>query len=206
MVRKVFATSLIAIGACLILISSAWFGYLRLDSARAERTAEKTVRMLSAAIAEVPAPTEIQSTDRNLSNESYGAREMKTWEENGIFYLGILEIPDLDLMLPVISQWSEEYAKLAPCRYAGDLYSGDLVLCAHNYESHFGKLADLRCGDRVHFTDVEGNCHIFEVTETETLGAGDTDRMMDGNWELTLFTCTYGGSARFTVRCRRISQ
>ena len=51
--------------------------------------------------------------------------------------IGILEIPALDLELPVISSWSYSSLRLAPCRYSGSAYKGDLVIAAHNYQSHF---------------------------------------------------------------------
>ena len=51
--------------------------------------------------------------------------------------IGILEIPALDLNL-VISSWSYSSLRLAPCRYSGSAYKGDLVIAAHNYQSHFG--------------------------------------------------------------------
>ena len=51
--------------------------------------------------------------------------------------IGILEIPALDLELPVISSWSYSSLRLAPCRYSGSAYKGDLVIAAHNYQFSF---------------------------------------------------------------------
>ena len=31
----------------------------------------------------------------------------------------------------------------------------------------------------------------------------DADAMLDGEWDLTLFTCTPGGVFRFAVRCKK---
>ena len=66
--------------------------------------------------------------------------------------IGILEIPALDLELPVISSWSYSSLRLAPCRYSGSAYKGDLVIAAHNYQSHFGGLRTLPEGSEVFFT------------------------------------------------------
>ena len=63
--------------------------------------------------------------------------------------IGILEIPALDLELPVISSWSYSSLRLAPCRYSGSAYKGDLVIAAHNYQSHFGGLRTLPEGSEV---------------------------------------------------------
>ena len=39
---------------------------------------------------------------------------------------------------------------------------------------------------------------------TDTLGKYDVEKMTSGDWDLTLFTCTYGGKSRVTVRCQRM--
>ncbi|MBD4334540.1 sortase, partial [Xanthomonas citri pv. citri] len=45
--------------------------------------------------------------------------EMPTVEINGQECIGTLEIPSLGLKFPVISEWSDEKLKKAPCRYSG---------------------------------------------------------------------------------------
>ena len=37
--------------------------------------------------------------------------------------------------------------------------------------------------------------------QVETLAPTAVDEMTGGDWDLTLFTCTYSGQARVTVRC-----
>ena len=81
--------------------------------------------------------------------------------------IGILEIPALDLELPVISSWSYSSLRLAPCRYSGSAYKGDLVIAAHNYQSHFGGLRTLPEGSEVFFTDAVGNRFSYYVAVTE---------------------------------------
>ena len=41
----------------------------------------------------------------------------------------------------------------------------------------------------------------FQMVERETLNPMDAEGMEAGDWDLTLFTCTYGGRKRVTVRC-----
>ena len=89
---------------------------------------------------------------------------------------------------------------MAPCRYAGNLYDG-LIIAGHNYVSHFKKLSQLAPGDAVRFTDVDGNVWEYTVTTTEIISGYDVEGMEEGDWDLTLFTCTYGGQDRVTVRC-----
>ena len=100
-----------------------------------------------------------------------------------------------------MSQWSYPKLRIAPCRYAGSAYQGNLILSAHNYSSHFGQIGTLQAGDRVTFTDVDGNVFLYSVAKIQILQPGDVEEMLSGGWALTLFTCTLGGRTRVTVRC-----
>ncbi len=130
--------------------------------------------------------------------------EMPVKTVDGVDYIGVIAVPSLSLELPVASEWSYERLKISPCRYSGSVYSGDMVLCAHNYSSHFGQIKTLKPGDAVVFTDVDGNVYNCEVAELETLQPAAVDEMKSGEWDLTLFTCTIGGQTRVTVRCDRV--
>lgn len=118
-------------------------------------------------------------------------------------YIGILEIPALGLRLPVMQEWNYPNLKIAPCRYTGSVYTNDMVVAAHNYSSHFGTLDQLRPGDDVWFVDMGGNRFHYQVAETEITMPTEIEHMITGDWDLTLFTCTYSGKTRVTVRCNK---
>ena len=115
--------------------------------------------------------------------------------------IGTISIPAIDITLPVIKDCTSSGLKKAPCRYKGNAEESSMIIAAHNYGRHFGKISLLRAGDEVTFTDVDGVEYCYEVQGTETLGAYDVEQMLSGDWDLTLFTCTYGGQNRITVRC-----
>lgn len=130
-------------------------------------------------------------------------REMPEKTVGGRDYIGVLSIPSLDLELPVLSRWSYPNLKVAPCRYSGSLYQNNLVICAHNYASHFGRLKTLQPGDTLLFTDMDDQVVSFQMVEQEILEPNDEEAMTTGQWDLTLFTCTPGGQTRVTVRFQR---
>ncbi len=127
--------------------------------------------------------------------------DMPTETIDGRDYIGILEIPAIDLYLPIISQWTYDALEEAPCRYSGSAYTNDLILAGHNYTAHFWYLIDLSVGDSVYFTDIDGNVFHYEVIDRETLRPTAVEYLESGEWDLTLFTCTLGGQSRVTIRC-----
>ena len=203
----------------LLLVAAALFltAYNLYDEYRAEQAAGRAVAQLEiplpvnapaeapaeGAAAQAPAnPREIEIPDYVLDP----TREMPVRSIDGEEYIGMLEIPALDRTLPVMSEWSYPRLKIAPCRYAGSAYLGNLIIAAHNYRSHFRNLKKLSEGDIVRFTDMDGNVFSYEVTLLEILQPNEADEMESGDWDLTLFTCTVGGKSRVTVRCKRIGE
>jgi sortase A len=130
---------------------------------------------------------------------------MPVAQVDGHDYIGLLEIPDIGITLPVMSEWNYPSLRIAPCRYTGTIYMHNMVIAAHNYDSHFGRLKYLSPGATVKFTDMDGNEFTYEVGETEILAPTAIEDMTYSDWDLTLFTCTIGGKTRVTVRCRLVS-
>ena len=123
---------------------------------------------------------------------------------DGIPYIGYLSIPKLGLDLPIISTWNYQRLNVAPCRYAGTVRGENMVLMAHNYTSHFGKISQLEAGDTITFTDMDGEITCYEVVGEDVLDSTAVEEMTAGVFDLTLFTCTYGGKYRLTVYCDQI--
>lgn len=201
--------SLLLIGSFLLALFNLW------DSRRAQRQSQEILMQLTS-----PAPTEAPQEetpervwiDEDLMPEEeqpdlseFPAREMPTEEIDGYRYIGVLEIPGLGLSLPVMEEWDYPRLRIAPCRYAGSAYRDDLVIAAHNYPAHFGNLHSLPLDSEISFTDVDGTQFLYLVRDIEILQPSQTEEMVSGEWDLTLFTCTLGGGTRVTLRCERVS-
>ena len=126
---------------------------------------------------------------------------MPAEEIDGNKYIGYLMFPTIDAELPVMSSLSYAGLKTAPCLYTGSVYKGNAVIAAHNYKSNFGQLFDLESGDPVTFVDVDGNIFRYEIVIREVLDPKAIEEMICGDFDLTLFTCTYGGKSRLTIGC-----
>ena len=185
------------INAGLLLIAAALFlsVYNEWESHEARDSARQVIAQLCDALpTEAGEPTTLPDV----------RREMPVKTINGRDYIGVLSIPSLELELPVISQWDYPALKVAPCRYSGSLYQDNLIICAHNYASHFGKLKELQPGDIVLFTDMDEHVVTFQMVERETLNPMDAEGMEAGDWDLTLFTCTIDGQTHVTIRFERV--
>lgn len=141
---------------------------------------------------------ELQKPVSLLTEEDKAMTEV---EIDGHRYIGYISIPALDIELPIMSTWSYSKLRIAPCRYSGSLRGEDLVLMAHNYKSHFGTISRLEMGDEVLFTDMDGRITRYAVVGKDVLSSSATDVIESGEYDLTLFTCTYGGASRVTVYC-----
>ena len=130
---------------------------------------------------------------------------MKSVNINGDEFIGTITIPTLNLELPVMSEISFSRFKKATCRYYGNLFTNDLIICAHAYETFFANLIKLNLNDLIVFTDVDGNNYAYEVLEIEILKPTDVDKMVNNEFDLTLYTCTSDNMNRVTVRCNRVN-
>ncbi len=134
-----------------------------------------------------------------------GEREMPTVTLGGYSYIGMLDVQSLDLSLPVMEEWDYDRLRVSPCRFAGNVYEDNLVICAHNYPQHFTPLKYAPLGTEVKFTDAEGTEFLYAISSVETIGPNDVEGMVEGDWDLTLFTCNTNGQTRCAIRCDRIN-
>lgn len=177
----------------LMLISGLYLHLFNLAENRAARTATEEI------LPEILTQMEIAPS---ISQD--GAAQMQYLEFEGNAYIGYLSIPALELELPVMAQWDYEKLKRAPCRYAGNLWEGNLSIMAHNYGYHFGLLPMLSTGDGVYFTDMNGLTTHFQVVDMDIIDSTEVEEITENEYNLTLFTCTYGGKKRYAVFCNQV--
>ena len=219
--EKKLAKKMIAAGIVCVFASLSLFVYNTSESLRAKRFSEEIVADLQNIsyydtshvdtdkdknTCDIAGGNSEKSHD-NKSDEKFAAVPQDAFKSviiGSYEFIGYISVPSLGLDLPVISQWSYENLNLSPCRYSGSPLTDDLVIAAHNYSSHFGSISSLNIGDTVSFTDVEGIKTDYRAVLIDTLSPTDVKEMTAGQYDLTLFTCTYTGQARVTVRLNRV--
>lgn len=188
----------VVLGVVLLLAAGGLYGYNRYEDAHAGAEAQTVVADLQQKVSET-ADTGAEADSDPLDPE------LPVVEIDGNEYVGEISIPAIGIDLPVMSEWSYPRLKIAPCRQFGSSRTDDLVIAAHNYESHFGKLSSLSEGDSVIFTDMDGIENQYVVSKIEVLDPHSVEEVEYSGYALVLYTCTYGGKTRVTVFCDRAS-
>ncbi len=194
----------IVIGCVLLLAALGLYGYNRYEDAQAGAEAQVVVQDLEQKLEQTVSKAE--STETSSDSEEMLSPELPVVMLDGYDYIGVISIPAIDIKLPVMSNWSYPKLKISPCREFGSSRTDDLVIAAHNYESHFGKLGSVSVGDNVIFTDMDGVENHYIVQKTDILQPTDVDAVEHSGYDLVLYTCTYGGKTRITVFCDRITE
>lgn len=206
--RQKVGGGFIAVGILMLAAAVLLGGYNLYDEYRAGKSAGAVLEELQQQIPAVKTPEETAAQEVYLPDDSqlpdYSVNpdmEMPEKEIAGDYYIGFLEIPSLGISLPVIGEWDDDALQIAPCRYSGSAYTGNLVIAAHNYQTHFGRIKTLSSGDQVIFTDVKGRSFLYEVAAVETIQSTAVEEVLNEEWDLTLFTCTIDGFERVAVHC-----
>lgn len=190
--RKTIGRGLIIAGVVLLLAAVGLYVYNRWEDTQAGEEAKQVAQELEKKVEEtVPDSEELLSP------------ELPVVEINGYEYVGYVSIPAIGIDLPVMSEWSYPKLKISPCRQFGSSRTDDLVIAAHNYETHFGKIGTLSASDSVIFTDMDGIENRYVVEKVEILDPTEVDAVQNSGYPLVLYTCTYGGQTRIVVFCSR---
>ncbi|MGN8921860.1 sortase [Lachnospiraceae bacterium HCP28S3_F9] len=192
---------LMTIGLLLIAAAFLLMVYNIWESKKAENMSEEILNQIKD---EQDENVSSDDADEKPLYEIYPDMEMPVLTIDGVDYIGILTVPSLGLELPVAGNWSYPNLRRSPCRYKGSAYSNDMIIAGHNYSRHFGGLKNLAIGEEISFRDVDGHIFQYQVDDIETIPGTAVEDMDAGEWDMTLFTCTYGGKSRVTIRCRKL--
>lgn len=181
--RRTIGRLCMTIGALMLIAAFALFSW----NAYEDNKAEKSITIIMPQLIE-----EIEHS--NMLQEC---------EIDGDIYIGYLSIPKLGLQLPILKEWDFNQLEVAPALYYGSYEKGHMVIAAHNYSRHFGQIDSLVIGETITFTAINNYVTTYEIVEIETLSPSAVEEMIDDQYDLTLFTCTYSGQNRTTIRCMK---
>lgn len=145
-------------------------------------------------------PLYTQSIENLLPERSLGIIEtrseniMPALEINGENFVGLLEMTEFDVKLPVFSEWDNKNIGKLPALYLGSIYDGSIVI-----GGDFDFADTLNCGEHVSFTDMSGQVFNFSVSAIKHADKLKEDILKSDESDLTLFTKSNG--AYLIIRC-----
>ncbi len=141
-------------------------------------------------------PDTVSRIEEILPNKSTGFIEersdssMAAISLNGSDFVGLLEIGDYNLKLPVFAKWSRSDAQ-RPAVYLGSPYDGSLIIGA-NYEQQFYFADTMETGVEICFTDLYGQVFTYQVDFIKHAAHADTSVLKAEKCDLTIFVKVKG--------------
>ncbi len=153
--------------------------------------------------------------DNNILKEAKVAEKKlvvkKTIASDGKAYdaVAYLSIPSLGIKYPVLAKTSDALLKVSLNKYwgANPNQVGNMCIVGHNYNDSrfFGKLNQIKNGEEIIITEMDGESVSYYVYETDMIDPYDTactSQKTNGRKEITLITCNVDGSQRFIAKAR----
>ena len=134
--------------------------------------------------------------------------EQKLTASDGTIYytIGVINIPSINVNYPILSTYTDELLKIAPCRFHGPNPNevGNLCIAGHNYKNSkfFSKVPNLQLGDKIEITDLSGRMLTYTVYDKFIVNPDElecTSQLTNGNKEITLITCTNNDNTTQTI-------
>ena len=175
------------LGVLLILASLGLLAWLKVSDVRAQQdTAAVTERMTQL--------LEVRSS--GILSEG----PMPTLELNGRDYAALLEVPGMNVTLPVCDDWESRNEVANPCRYWGSVYEGNLILGGGRM-AQLAFCAQLDLDDRIVITDLQGREFVYEVKSILRRDDITFDKLREGEYPLTIFTHDGSSNRSIVVHC-----
>ena len=137
--------------------------------------------------------------------------EQKLTASDGTIYytIGVINIPSINVNYPILSTYTDELLKIAPCRFHGPNPNevGNLCIAGHNYKNSkfFSKVPNLQLGDKIEITDLSGRMLTYTVYDKFIVNPDEVENIKEkisGIKEIKLIKCTNDKKKRHIIKAR----
>ena len=118
---------------------------------------------------------------------------------DGVNFLGLLEMPRFGSVTPVCADWGK--IRQFPCRLSGSIYDGTMQIGATSQQGQYDFYREISAGDRVYFTDMEGNRYSYTVTDIRYEQHADQAALQRKEADMTLFIQNLYGFEYIVIFC-----
>ena len=124
---------------------------------------------------------------------------------------GIIEIPKINIIYPIINETSEQAMKISVTKFWGPAVNetGNYTVAGHNNKdgTMFGKTKSLQIGDIIKLTNLKNETieySIFKIYSVDPNDVSYVKSIEPETKEITLITCTNGHKQRLIIKAREI--
>ena len=165
----------VLMGICLLVVAALVLILWQWSIHKSQQEATKYVQIIHTSIPEPQGAPLEERRDNTMSVLSI----------NGKDFVGILEMPQFGSVLPVCADWGE--VSKYPCRLDGSIYDRTMQIGGTSQKGQYDFYREVSVGDRVFFTDMEGNRFSYEVTDIRYEKHADQAALSRQDAALTLF-------------------
>lgn len=158
---------------------------------------------------------EPETPEQPVNNNNSGNSSSNNSASYGLTYkgykvVGKLEMPTINIRYPILGE-NEKAGTLEVSVvkiYGPEINQpGNVVIAGHNYNNglFFGKNKNLKVGDKIYITDMQGNRVEYTIYNKYYTPEGEHSYMTrntEGKTEVTLYTCDATGANRLIVCAR----
>ena len=136
---------------------------------------------------------------QSAAPEERADNQMPILPVDGKDFVGILEIPRCDSVLPIGAVWGS--VTQYPCRLDGSAYNGTLQIGGTTQKGQYDFYRELSAGDAIYFTDMEGNRFSYQITDIRYEKHADQEALQQKEADLTLFVKNLNAFEYIIVFC-----
>ena len=143
------------------------------------------------------------------TKSQYNTENLNLENNTSAFVIGLIEIPKIDLLYPILSETTDSLLEISPCRFYGPMPNtvGNLCIAGHNYANNkiFGKLYLMKIDDLINIYDYYGNkieYKIYYDAEIEATDLSCLNQDTKGLKEITLITCNTINGKRHILKAK----
>ena len=159
----------------------------QVSSAEAKKVVERMDELLPERTAGVPG--------------TYPNPNMPVLEINGADYVALIEIPSLNIELPVADAWNSKKLYKAPARFYGSCYDNSLVIGGEDNAKQFSFCDKIDDGTIITVTDMTGTQFSYTVSRVDRSQSAESNWLISSDYDLTLFCRDTYSMEYIAVRC-----
>jgi len=181
----------LVLGICLVVISFSLILGIQIRTHIGANESRKVITRMNELLPERTAGVPGISSNPN----------MPVLEINDVDYVAMIEIPSINLTLPVADAWNSNKLYSSPARFYGSCYDHSLVIGGADNSHQFSFCDKIEDGTVITITDMTGTQFSYTVRRVDRSKSAESNWLISNDYDLTLFCRDTYSMEYIAVRC-----